>query len=157
MTINEKKEKKRSTYFSHFKHVRFQTFECLHKHEYYVLCFQLLRVCTKPTDLEPMIQLPILVLYTKHFFSLVVPDFCYHTSTGSTPIHIGACCQKPIVYNHDQVSQVRVQLSPLTLQHCHPSASHLPLSVNAFRLPNKRFVRNRSLLWEQPTGRAKCQ
>ena len=36
----KKKKKKRSTYFSHFKRVCFQTFECLHEHKYYVLCFQ---------------------------------------------------------------------------------------------------------------------
>ena len=29
--------KKRSIYFSHFKRIRFQTFECLQEHEYYVL------------------------------------------------------------------------------------------------------------------------
>ena len=32
-----KKKRKRSKYFSLFKRVRFQTFECLHEHEYYVL------------------------------------------------------------------------------------------------------------------------
>ena len=37
-----KKNKKKSTYFSLFKRVRFQTLECLHEHEYYVLCVYLI-------------------------------------------------------------------------------------------------------------------
>ena len=40
MIINEKEEEKKSTYFSYFKRVRFQTFECLHEHKYYVLCLE---------------------------------------------------------------------------------------------------------------------
>ena len=42
MKTNEKrkKNKKKSTNFSLYKRVRFQTFECLHEHEYYVLWLQ---------------------------------------------------------------------------------------------------------------------
>ena len=41
----KQKKKERSTYFSHFKRVRFQTLECLHEHEYYVLCIYVSFFC----------------------------------------------------------------------------------------------------------------
>ena len=40
----KKRRKKRSTYFSLFKRVRLKTFECLHEHEYYVLCLWIYQV-----------------------------------------------------------------------------------------------------------------
>ena len=68
MKTNEKKrkkEKKREHYFSLFKRVRFQTFECLHEHKYYVLWFQLL--CTheikKPSYSRTRNDLPIFVFH----------------------------------------------------------------------------------------------
>ena len=57
-------------------HCHNRTLSCRH-------CLRRLRVRAAPIDLEPMICLPSLVVYSKNCSRLSVPRFCHHTSSGS--------------------------------------------------------------------------
>ena len=130
--VIRKRRKKRSTYFFHFKRVRFQTFEFLHIHEYYVCMYCTQNICQHSAHTFTF----YLLLLLSHLLLLLCPC-CNMLLSRTTLLHLlvthyiytmystHTSCYIALLYHHD-VGGVITTLGRIS-NNCSYSDSSLPL------------------------------